>query len=297
MAKKLNNNTLTVAEGEQITLPPSEILIVENDNVRAMAPPASYIQELAVSIVKNGQTMPVIVRPITQTNGDGPKFKLFIGYQRYKAVVYARKHLNAPDLAVLARVIDTQDELGLNLEEQMKRRDLTPLDLSKAISRLKASGLDGKAIGQRMGKTGAWVSQVGKFMSLRPHIQRDIQSGALSITDAKLLNGLDDAAQDDLVQKIKKGELVGKTAVTVERKKKKPRDKRGRKENPAPSFKTAVATFEELAKKPAKDEEKLTELQEWRRQVAVIVCKFLAGDIEAGAVGRLLEKIDWSRRL
>ena len=285
MAKRLDNSTLTVADGEQITLTPSEILVVVEDNVRAAEPPMKYVEELAQSIKANGQTMPVVVRPIDATDG-APRFKLFIGYQRYRAIMYIREQLGEPDYPVLARVIQTEDELGMNLDEQLKRRDLNPMDLAKAIERMKAEGRDGKEIGQRMGKTGAWVSKVGKFTSLRPHIQKDLQEGRITIAQGYMLNGLEDAEQDDMVGKFKSGEITTIDEARAVRKTKKKRDKRGRKENKAPSLKVVAATFEELARKPEKDEPELSTEAEWRRKVATIIVKFLAGDIGAGAVGK-----------
>ena len=106
-----------------------------------------------------------------------------------------------------------------------------------------------------------------------------------------MLNGLEDAEQDDMVGKFKSGEITTIDEARAVRKTKKKRDKRGRKENKAPSLKVVAATFEELAKKPGKDEPELSAEAEWRRKVAVIIGKFLAGDIGAGAVGKFLERI------
>jgi ParB/RepB/Spo0J family partition protein len=305
-AKALDNDTLAVAAevGEQLHIPPEDILVVPDDNVRALEPPMKYIEGLAQSIVDHTQLEPVLVRPIPAGEVPGPKFKLFVGYQRYKAVLYAREHLGAHELTVLARVVATEDELLLNLEEQLKRQDLTPLDLSRAIQRLKQAGRDGKYIGARLSKDGkpkstSWVSQVGKFVSFRPHIQKMIHDGKLPMGYARELSGMEEAEQDDMLAKFEKGELKTAESMNTERrtKKKGKRDKRGRKAKAAtPTLKAVVHVFEALAAPPEKAEKtgkavKLTKDQEYRQTVAKIVLNFLSGKIGAGAVGRLIERI------
>ena len=64
MAKrKLDNETLQPI-GDQVTLDPADILVVEEDNLRHFPPTAAEISALADSIKKNGQMQPVLVRAL-----------------------------------------------------------------------------------------------------------------------------------------------------------------------------------------------------------------------------------------
>ena len=312
MAKKqLDNDTLqeTGAIPEQVSIPASEILADPLRNLRHFAPDSKEIEDLARSIVARGQLQPVGVR--LHTNGvavegspsETPRpYELLFGFRRVLAVEYANEHLDRPDLKVLARVLTANDEdaMLLNLDENLRRRELTMMDVSFAITRFKAAGLSGKEIGEKFGgKSMAWVSQIGRFAQLRPQIQKMIHEGKLPLGHARELAGMEEAEQDAMLAKLEKGELKTTADMNTERKAAKggKRDKRGRKAAAAtPSLKAVVNVFEALAQDPEKDEKtgkapKLTAEQEWRQKVAKIVMNFLSGKIGAGAVGRLIERI------
>jgi ParB/RepB/Spo0J family partition protein len=316
MKRKLDNETLqeVLGEGEQVALPPMSILVNEADNLRHPAAPQE-IEDLARSIMDKTQMQPVLVRPLSTeererveeaaSNGNPPPtHKLILGYRRYAAVVYAREHLEGmEDLNVLARIVSTGDEMSLNLDENLKRKELGAMDISHAIARFKARGEDGKTIAARFAgvdgkpKTRAWVTQMAGLTTLRPAIQRQIQEGKLNQTLGRMLVGLEEDKQDEMLEQFKSGKVTTTAQASVERKKRKTKpDKRGRKANSAPSLKEAVKAFEAMAQRPEKDPEtgkvvKLSKEQEYRRAVAEVVSKFLAGKIGAGSVGRALERL------
>lgn len=304
MAKrKLDNETLQPI-GDQVTLDPADILVVEEDNLRHFPPTAAEISALADSIKKNGQMQPVLVRALgvedafLGNGGDNPSYKLILGYRRYAAVAYAREHLGLEDLPVLARVVSGGDEmsLNLNLAENLERRELGPMDVAYAITRFKTRGEDGKTIGARFKgldgkpKSRAWVTQTGSLTTLRPKFQKEVQEGKLSQTHARMLVGLDDEKQDDLYEKIKSGKLTSYEAAAERQKRKTKKDNRGKKASPVPSIKAAAKVFDTLAAPPEKGL-KLTASRKLRWAVAEIVAKFLHGKIGAAAVARLLEKL------
>lgn len=300
MAKKqaIDNETLQAPVAEQIVVAANDILVDPVRNLRHFAPNAKDIEDLARNIVDRGQIQPVGIRARPESNGDGLPYELLFGFRRVLAIQYANDHLDAPDLKVVARLLTASDvdAMMLNLDENLRRKELSLMDVSLAISRFKEQGLGGAEIAAKFGKGTSWVSQIGKFTNFRPAIQKQIHDGKLDQTHARELIGLEDEAQDALLADFEKGKLSGKEMNAARKAKKKgKRDKRGRKENKAPSIKAVVNVFDDLAQVP-KDEKtgkavKLSVEQEWRRKVALIVSRFLKGEIGAGSVGKLIERI------
>ena len=286
----------------------NEIHIDDTHNLRHYAPNMRAVEELAHNIIARGQIQPVGVRLIAQDNfnGDasasarisGKQYELLFGFQRVQAIRYANENLNQ-DLPVLARVLTASDEdaMLLNLDENLRRKDLSLMDVAYTIQRFRERGMNGKEIGERLGnKTPGYVYQVAKLTELRPHIQTLIHNGKLGMTQARSLNGLDESEQDKILKAIEKGELRTATATDEARKKVKKRDPRGRKASKVPSIKAATALFEELSEAPSKPAEgkkaeKESSERQWMRKVAAVVLKYLTGEMGAGAVGRMIERI------
>jgi ParB family transcriptional regulator, chromosome partitioning protein len=304
MSKKKMNNVTGEVDAESvnpaqamqdapiISLSLEQIHVDPTRNKRKYAMDQTELKSLAESIVLRGQIQPVIVRPMGE-GGNGATHELLLGFQRVAAIAYAHAEMGVSDLPVLARVLSADDEeaMWLNLDENLRRKDLSVLDVADMVKELHEKGMmDFKTIAAKFGKTAAWASVIAKYADFRPSIQKAIKDGKITQTNARELIGLDDAEQDALVEKILAGTVKSTASVNEEKRKTKKRNKRGRKASAVPSIKATVALFEGLAAKPEKGEE-VTDAQTMRRKVAGVVMKFLAGEIGGDAVGKMLERI------
>ena len=291
-----------------LSLPVSQVLIDPDRNLRRFAPDAKSIAKLAENIVDRasrglrGQIQPVGVRRLQDQSSNGHTHALVFGFRRAAAIQYANENLNQPTLTLLAIEMSDADvdAMYANLDENLKRKELSYMDVAYAIGKFQEAGLTGKQIGERFGgRTTGWVSQVSKFNTLRPHIQKAIHEEKLSFGDARELPD-DEAEQDRIVGDILSGKLHGRAAVRSEAAKTKKRKPQGRKEKgqaeqgSAVSLKTARAAMEELAKDATKEDPDPKEqevVRKSRRRVFKAVMKFMDGQIGVGALGKSVERV------
>lgn len=306
--KKLisNEGGLEIGAGAPtLDIPITDIYVDEARNQRHFPASKAEIEELARSIMASGGLIqPVVVRPhVNGTATDtapGPyPYELLLGFQRVAAIEYANEMLGA-NLTVLARVLSANDEQAafLNLDENLRRKNLSVLDVAYLIKGEREKGVQFKDISKKFGKTGSWASQMIKYTEFRPTVQKKVHDGTLSPTYARALVGLTDAQQDDMLEKLAKGAIKSTAAATADRKTKKKRSKRGRKASTVPSAKAAVAVVEELTattkqgeddKKPVKL--KLNAKQVKRVKIMTAVLKYLQGKLKPEALGKAIEKL------
>ncbi len=93
------------------------------------------IEALAKDIQRDGQLVPVIVRPVVEKDGDPPKYQLVAGFRRYEAV----RSLDNP--TILASVMNLDDVKAslVNIKENVARDNLTSYDLAKRCVELRDS--------------------------------------------------------------------------------------------------------------------------------------------------------------
>lgn len=297
MSKRMSNEA-EFAAVEMKAVPLSEVFVDESRNLRRFAPDPASIQDLANRIVTRGQLQPVVVTELTKDGAgvdgaNGAKYRLEAGYRRYKAIALANE--NGAGLPILIRVIQADDVQALlsNLEENIRRKELTYMDSSSAIKTLREKGLEEKHIAQEFGKSQSWVSQVAYFVELRPAIQQGIASGKIPLVVARQLRGLGDEEQDDLIKRALEAENRGESAGRS-RVKAKGKDKRGRKAKEektsgrALSGKQALSVFEQKVETLAALE-KRSKADEKVISLCQVMVKFLTGALGAQATMKRLE--------
>src|SRR5699024_994862 len=86
------------------------------------------IEELAATILTEGQQSPIIVFP---KNREG-KFVIQKGERRWRACKYAG--IETIDLIVNDKIQDNLDETAGELIENIQRDDLTPVEIAEALN-------------------------------------------------------------------------------------------------------------------------------------------------------------------
>ena len=139
--------------------------------------------ELAESIREHGILEPLVIA------------KTPAGYQ----IIAGERRWRASKLAGLTRVpcvvkeTSPQGMLEMALVENVQREDLNPLERAQAYQRLiEEFGLTATDVGQRVGKSGPYVSNSLRLLMLPDALKDGLLSGAITEGHAKALVGLED---------------------------------------------------------------------------------------------------------
>lgn len=140
------------------------------------------ITELAESIRESGVVQPVVVRGID--NG----YELLAGERRWRAAQRAGLH-EIP--AVIRNDLSDAEAMVLGLIENLQRESLTPMEAAAGLRELgELFTLTHEEIGERIGKSRAYVTNHLRLLKLAPPVQVLVNEGHLSLGHAKILAGL-----------------------------------------------------------------------------------------------------------
>jgi ParB family chromosome partitioning protein len=159
------------------------------------------LQELADSIKEQGVVQPLIVR------GRGDYFELIAGERRWRAAQLA----GLRDVPVLVREADDPAVLELALIENLQRENLNPLEEAQGYTQLiDRFHLRQEDVALKVSKSRAVVANALRLLRLPAEVQGYVRDGRLSVGHAKVILGLNDAAEQTLA-----AERVIKQALNV----------------------------------------------------------------------------------
>jgi len=138
------------------------------------------LEELAASIRQHGVLQPLLV------SEDRPdRYFLITGERRWRA---ARLVGLATVPAVIREKIGGDQQLELALVENLQRRDLTPLEESRAFEQLRAGlGLSQQEIADRVGMDRSTVANSLRLLKLPGEVQEMVERGELSAGHGRAL--------------------------------------------------------------------------------------------------------------
>lgn len=140
------------------------------------------VDELAASIRAKGILEPLIVAP----NGSGSSFALIAGHRRLAAAKQVK--LKTVPCIVREDLTEPVEQLEAMLVENLHRTDLTPIEEAGAYQQLLAfPGYTVKRITETTGRAQATVRKRLSLTKLSTLVQRKIQSGQISLSDALAL--------------------------------------------------------------------------------------------------------------
>ena len=141
------------------------------------------LNELAHSIEQNGVFQPIIVRE--SVNG----FEIIAGERRYRASKIAKK----TTIPAIVRPLSESGMMEIAVLENLQREDLTAIEEAEAY-RLLMQKLDltQERLGERLGKSRAYIANTMRLLQLPRSVQDDIENGVISVGHGKVLAGLKD---------------------------------------------------------------------------------------------------------
>ncbi|OGY30071.1 MAG: hypothetical protein A3F35_03395 [Candidatus Woykebacteria bacterium RIFCSPHIGHO2_12_FULL_45_10] len=150
---------------------------------RGQISPDSLV-ELAESIREHGLLEPLVVAKTPAG------YQIIAGERRWRAAKLA----GVTSVSVVIRETTPQGMLEMAIVENVQRVDLNPMERAQAYVRLiDEFGLTSTEIGQRVGKSGPYISNTLRLLDLPDAIKDGLLSNAITEGHAKALLGLEEA--------------------------------------------------------------------------------------------------------
>jgi ParB family chromosome partitioning protein len=147
------------------------------------------LEGLAESIKTNGIIQPLVVRQV------GDEYELIAGERRWRATQIA----GLDTVPAVVREATDAEVLEMALVENLQREDLNPIEEAQGYGLLiDAFQLTQEEAAQRVGKSRAAVANALRLLKLDEDVQTHVRQGRLATGHAKVILGLDDAAQQKL---------------------------------------------------------------------------------------------------
>lgn len=158
------------------------------------------LAELTASVRELGVLQPLLVR--TMPSG---RFELIAGERRLRAARAAGKS----SVPVVIVETDERGSLERALVENLHREDLNAIEEAAAYKQLiEDGGLTQEALGERLGRTRATISNAMRLLELPVAVQRLVIEGRLSAGHGKALLGLENGVlQERLAKRVASEEL------------------------------------------------------------------------------------------
>jgi ParB family chromosome partitioning protein len=152
--------------------------------------PEEALLELSQSIKEQGILQPMIVRP------RGVNFELIAGERRLRAAQMA----GLTEVPVLVMEADDRKLLELALIENLQREDLNPIEEAMGYAQLiEQFHLKQEEAADRVGKSRAAITNALRLLKLPTEIVTLVRERRLTVGHAKVLLGLETAAQQQSV--------------------------------------------------------------------------------------------------
>lgn len=201
-----------------------EIFCDSEFNCRGKIMPIDVL-DLVRSIESTGLKQPIVIQPYTKV--PGKKYRIVAGHRRYTAFIVLERD-TIP--AVIEENLSELDARKLNLEENLKRKDLNLLQIAKAIQPFLHAGWTQQEVAQQLGQPAHWVQVCVSLLKLPDDIQQEAAAGYLTQEHIKQLATLNKTSKKDAmyeaVRKIKNAKLLGeRKKITVVKKVTKPYSK------------------------------------------------------------------------
>ena len=164
----------------------SYLVVSISDLERNRFQPRTYfdekkIDELAISIKKNGLIQPIAVRP--EKKG---QYEIIAGERRWLAAQKAGLH----DVPVVVLDLDDTQTLELAIIENIQREDLNSIEEAKGYDRLiKEFNFDHEKLSEFMGKSRSHISNTLRLLTLPAEIITFVNEGRLTAGQVRPLVG------------------------------------------------------------------------------------------------------------
>ena len=157
------------------------------------------LRALATSLEKSGVLQPLLVRPLSATDGakGAAQFEIIAGERRWRAAQLAKLHT----VPVIVQALSDSVALEVGIIENVQRADLNPIEEAEGYQRLIEEFSYTQAdLAETIGKSRSHIANILRLTSATPKVRDGLIMGTLSMGHARALLGHPQA--DQLVKKI-----------------------------------------------------------------------------------------------
>ena len=173
-------------------------LIEPNPNQPRKTFDKDKIQELAESIKEHGLIQPIIVKKV------GENYQIIAGERRWRACT----DLGLDKIPAIVRDLDNKSQTEMALIENIQREDLNPIDEAIAYDLLiQRYDLTQEELSKVVGKSRVYVTNILRLLKLSEFVKKMIIEGKISQGHGKILIGLTENRQNQLINKVIKEKL------------------------------------------------------------------------------------------
>jgi len=167
-----------------------DLLSVSPSNPRKHFDPAA-ITALAKDLASHGQIHPILVRPVDVSGDVVNQYEIVVGECRYRAA----KEAGLPTLMATVRDLSDVDVLKIQLAENAKRQDITPLEEAAAYQDLmKKAKWDAKQLAADQKVSVRQVYARLALLNLPKKVQEALEGGMITAAHAEIIGRLPEGA-------------------------------------------------------------------------------------------------------
>lgn len=220
MALRLDQEKVgEVSRGDVLYIKEPEKIVVDTGFNARMWQEMDDVDDLAESIRRYGQQQPAIVRKLA----DG-RLQLIAGFRRWKAVMKLNQEAAEGEkysLQVVERKRNDDESFFLNVEENLRRKTLSPVDVATICRRMQEQmGMSDDEVALRLDKSPAWVRQHLKILALSTPEQKRVHKGEIAAATAFELADMDPEKRKEVIAELPNdGKIKGSTVTKKAREK------------------------------------------------------------------------------
>jgi ParB family chromosome partitioning protein len=156
------------------------------------------LEELALSIRKQGLMQPILVRPLG-AEGSVSRYEIIAGERRWKAARLA----GLEQVPVVIRDVPDRAALSMALIENIQREDLNALEEAQGLQRLANEfGMSHQDIAEAIGRSRAAVTNALRLLNLSTAVQQLLLNGKLDMGHARALLALEGRSQEQAAARV-----------------------------------------------------------------------------------------------
>lgn len=145
------------------------------------------LEELAISIRKQGVIQPIVVRPLARPTESGQHYEIIAGERRWRAAQIA----GLKSIPAVIRRVPDEAAIAMALIENIQRENLNPLEEARALERLIAEfGVTHEQAAEAVGRSRAAVSNLLRLLDLAPEVAEMVEKRRLDMGHARALLGI-----------------------------------------------------------------------------------------------------------
>ena len=149
---------------------------------------AEKLQELADSVKQYGVLQPLLVQK------EPDYYRIIAGERRWRAARLA----GLTEIPVIVKNFSAQDSMAVALIENLQRQNLNPMEESMAYQKLLTEfSLTQEQVAAKLGKSRSAIANSLLLQNLAEPVQKSLSEGLISPGHAKVLLGVNDAAEQN----------------------------------------------------------------------------------------------------